>query len=226
MKIFLECATCDVDGNGDGDNLAAPAATNLQLQQAAKKIINKAKWKRIMRKRLFSILLQFIATRRERQRGGEIVIHLLVNKLWQAAARMRIRRVQRTWARATRKNAEMFNWKTFVIKLLKLCAHKARQRGETAGEGGSCRWKTASKLFAHKSEAETVAQRFRFGFRIEFCVSASRMNNAKVIYLFTFIPFDVLYIFCFISFCSSWYSLFYFICILTAQHLLASPAAS
>lgn len=134
MKIFLECATCDVDGNGDGDNLAAPAATNLQLQQAAKKIINKAKWKRIMRKRLFSILLQFIATRRERQREGEIVIHLLVNKLWQAAARMRIRRVQRTWARATRKNAEMFNWKTFVIKLLKLCAHKARQRGKRAGE--------------------------------------------------------------------------------------------
>lgn len=62
-----------------------------------------------MRKRLFSILLQFIATRRERQIEGEIVIHLLVNKLWQAAARMRIRRVQRTWARATRKNAEMFN---------------------------------------------------------------------------------------------------------------------
>lgn len=52
MKIFLECATCD------GDNLAAAAATNFQLQQAAKKIINKAKWKRIMWKRLFSILLQ------------------------------------------------------------------------------------------------------------------------------------------------------------------------
>lgn len=61
MKIFLECATCD------GDNLAAAAATNLQLQQAAKKIINKAKWKRIMRKRLFSISLQFITTREERK---------------------------------------------------------------------------------------------------------------------------------------------------------------
>lgn len=65
MKIFLECATCD------GDNLAAAAATNLQLQQAAKKIINKAKWKRIMRKRLFSISLQFITTRSKREREKE-----------------------------------------------------------------------------------------------------------------------------------------------------------
>lgn len=126
-------------------------------------------------------------------------------------AGMRIRRVQRTWARATRKNAEMFNWKTFVIKLLKLCAHKARRGGgeKRRGEGGKLHQNYLLINLRQKLWNSSSTQRFRFGFRIEFCASASRMNNAKVIYLFSFILF---YVKCFMYFV-----LFYFSFILPAS---------
>lgn len=119
-------------------------------------------------------------------------------------ARMRIRRVQRTWARATRKNAEMFNWKTFVIKLLKLCAHKASRGG---GEGGGKLHQNYLLInLRQKLWHSSSTQRCRFGFRIEFCASASSMNNAKVIYLFSFILF---YVNSFMYFVLFYFVLFY-----------------
>lgn len=136
-------------------------------------------------------------------------------------AGMRIRRVQRTWARATRKNAEMFNWKTFVIKLLKLCAHKASRRGGEKEEGGG--WKLHQNYLLinlrQKLWHSSSTQRFRFGFRIEFCASATSMNNAKVIYLFSFILF---YVKCFMYFV-----LFYILCFISVLfYLLLSSSAA